>query len=177
MENLKRTPLLLASYNLAEKAHTGYFRKFNKEPYFYHPLRVADACSVYGLSEAYICAALLHDTIEDTDVTYDDIVNTVNKEVADIVLSLTNDRAIRTEEGRDPYMIKKLSNLSALALNVKLIDRLDNVKDFETADEPFIKRYGTATINIINGIKYGKNINRLSQLLITEILYIIKKYL
>jgi len=156
--------------------HDGQKRK-SGEPYIVHPRDVAITLAEYRVDPNTIVSGLLHDVIEDTDATYNDVLKATNKDIADIVKSLTNDRDVRTEEGRDPYMINKLRSLTALELNVKLLDRLDNIQDFNSAPPYFIERYGTATRNIINAISQGPNVNRMSQLIMSEIMIVINKYL
>src|SRR5699024_7351338 len=78
------TKLILKAYNYALKKHGEQKRK-SGEPYIIHPTNVAYTIAEIGLDEKTICAALLHDVVEDTDVTYEDIVNDFGKEIADMV--------------------------------------------------------------------------------------------
>ena len=63
------------AFYFAAKAHDGQFRK-SGEPYICHPVEVAKILIEYGADDASVIAALLHDTVEDTDVTLDDIKKT-----------------------------------------------------------------------------------------------------
>lgn len=78
--------LIKTALEIAKKAHKGQVDKANVD-YIFHPITVALLCS----SAKAKAVALLHDTLEDTDVTYDELVNKVGKDVADTVKLLTND--------------------------------------------------------------------------------------
>ena len=69
----------------ATRAHEGQVRKGTKRPYIVHPVEVADIVSTMTQDEEIISAAVLHDTIEDTDVTYEDIKAEFGEKIAEIV--------------------------------------------------------------------------------------------
>ena len=69
----KKVDLITKAYNFARQAHKGV-RRLSGEPYIMHPIAVAQiACSEIGLGSTSICSALLHDVVEDTDYTVEDI--------------------------------------------------------------------------------------------------------
>ena len=71
----KKTDLITKAFNFAKQAHKGV-RRLSGEPYIMHPIAVAKiVCSEIGLGSTSICAALLHDVVEDTEYTVEDIEN------------------------------------------------------------------------------------------------------
>ena len=67
------TKLVQRAFEFANKKHNGQLRK-SGEPYIIHPLQVAYILTTIDMDEATICAALLHDIVEDTDVTHEDVI-------------------------------------------------------------------------------------------------------
>jgi (p)ppGpp synthase/HD superfamily hydrolase len=148
------TEITLASYAIANEAHAGDTRKFQDIPYAMHPVCVAR--EVYRLvpgNHAAVAAALLHDTVEDTDVTEDDIDQAVGREIADLVLELTNDVSEIKRKGKAQYLADKMVSMSDDALTIKLADRLDNTKDLHLAPIRFARRYASQTKNIIGQVR------------------------
>jgi len=120
------------AYEVAEAAHRGQTRK-SGEPYITHPLAVALVLADYGLDEATIEAALMHDVVEDTDVTLGDISAEFGSEVADLIDGVTKlDRlSFGTREAAQAATIRKMVVAMARdvrVLLIKLADRLHNVR-------------------------------------------------
>ena len=85
----KRVEIITKAFNFANQAHRGIKRR-SGEPYIMHPLAVARiVCNEIGLGSTSICAALLHDVVEDTDYTIEDIDNLFGPKVSQIVDGLT----------------------------------------------------------------------------------------
>ena len=85
----KKVDLITKAFNFARQAHKGV-RRLSGEPYIMHPIAVAQiACSEIGLGSTSICSALLHDVVEDTDYTVEDIENIFGPKIAQIVDGLT----------------------------------------------------------------------------------------
>ena len=85
----KKVEVITKAFNFARHAHKGV-RRLSGEPYIMHPIAVAQiTCTEIGLGSTSICAALLHDVVEDTDYTVDDIQNMFGEKVARIVDGLT----------------------------------------------------------------------------------------
>ena len=82
------TKLIMKAYNLAKEKHKDQKRS-SGEPYIVHPLNVAYILADIGLDDSTICAALLHDVVEDTDVTDKDLRNQFGNEIADMVSGVT----------------------------------------------------------------------------------------
>ena len=88
-QHRKKVELITKAFNFALQAHKGV-RRHSGEPYIMHPLAVARiVCKEIGLGSTSICAALLHDVVEDTDYTVEDIRNLFGNKIAEIVGGLT----------------------------------------------------------------------------------------
>lgn len=101
----------------ARKHHAGVPRKYSGKPYYTHPLAVYTILKGVTKDENVLCAALLHDLIEDTDVTYEDLVKEFGKIIAGLVWEVTKDK-----KGNFPLETKE-------GLLIKLADMMDNIKD------------------------------------------------
>ena len=85
----KKIEIITKAFNFAKQAHKGVRRR-SGEPYIMHPLAVAQiVCQEIGLGSTSICSALLHDVVEDTDYTVEDISNIFGPKIAQIVDGLT----------------------------------------------------------------------------------------
>ena len=82
------TKFIMKAYNVAEKCHKNQKRN-SGDPYITHPLNVAYILADIGLDDNTICAALLHDSVEDTPLTDADIRKEFNEEIADMVSGVT----------------------------------------------------------------------------------------
>lgn len=109
---------------------TGAIRSYSGNPYFEHPESVAKLAVAYGGNDKEIAAAFLHDTMEDTDTSYEDIVKNFGEDIANIVSEITNDRDKISHIGKEAYISRELLVLSDEALFVKLCDMLHNSEDY-----------------------------------------------
>lgn len=136
------------------KQHDGTFRDDNKTPYAVHPIRVAEYLRrlAHEEDENVLIAALLHDTIEDTGITFDSVAALFGDDVAQLVGELTNDNRLPKARRRS-LMMEHLSSLSARAKRIKLADRLDNVSDLLNGMGTPEKRvrYADETARLLNG--------------------------
>ncbi len=114
----------------AARAHAGHFRNDGITPYASHPYRVAMTVrETFGCDDAVcLCAALLHDTIEDTPTDFDDILKLFGEETAECVAALTKDMRLR-KDIREKTYDEALVRASWRAKLVKLADVLDNLTD------------------------------------------------
>jgi guanosine-3',5'-bis(diphosphate) 3'-pyrophosphohydrolase len=116
---------VLRSYEVAREAHSGQTRD-EGSPYIVHPIRVAvslvDELGLY--SSKLICSALLHDVIEDSELTRDDIARLFDEEIAEVVWLLTKLEDVRLPE----YLARIEAAADTGAPIVKLCDRLDNMR-------------------------------------------------
>jgi GTP diphosphokinase / guanosine-3',5'-bis(diphosphate) 3'-diphosphatase len=112
------------------RLHANDTRDDGTTPYAVHPVRVMEYMRrIAGeKDENVLCAALLHDTIEDCAINYDDVAREFGEDVANLVAELTNDNRLPKPERR-AAMIEHLPQLTARAKRIKLADRLDNVLD------------------------------------------------
>lgn len=134
--NADESLLVRKAFNLAVEAHSG-MRRRSKEPYVYHPLEVANICAKdLRLDATSIACALIHDVVEDTDYTLDDIERIFNPRVATIVSGLTKmsdvlddgTKSIQAEYFKQ--MILALAEDMRVIL-IKLADRLHNMRTLE----------------------------------------------
>lgn len=160
------------------KMHKGQYRNDGEE-YIVHPTRVAEYVKKFKESnelDTLIEAAYLHDTIEDTDATYYNIVHEFGPAVASIVLELTTDEDMKKELGKKRYLQIKLKNMSSWALVIKLCDRLDNITDMKNCSQEFIDRYKSETTEIINYLKDNRELSNTHKKIIQEIEKKLKEY-
>lgn len=144
--------LIQKAYIFAATAHAGQVR-LSGEPYLSHPLAVASFLADMGFDEATIAAGLLHDTVEDTSVTIDDIVENFGDDVADIVDGVTKISRIsfdNKEEAQAENIRKMILAMShdMSVIMVKLADRVHNMStlDFQKAYKQ--KRIAQETMDI-----------------------------
>jgi guanosine-3',5'-bis(diphosphate) 3'-pyrophosphohydrolase len=118
--------------SFAARAHRHQVRKDGETPYVSHPLRVAMTVrEVFGCADpAALAMAILHDTIEDTTVDYDDLLKDFGAEVADGVAALTKNKSLK-EEAREAAYDNGLERADWRARLVKLADTFDNLSDIE----------------------------------------------
>lgn len=119
----------------AEKAHKGAVRKGTKIPYITHPLDTAVITAMMTDDEEVIAAALLHDTLEDTGVTYEDLEERFSPRVAGLVAGGSEDKS-QSWEDRKAYTLKKLETAGRDAKILALSDKLSNLRN--TARDYFL---------------------------------------
>ena len=121
---------LARAATFACKAHDGQTRDDDKTPYAIHLFRVVEYLRSIALErdEDVLCAAFLHDTIEDTGHTFDSVAGPFGPAVASLVVELTNDNRLPKAQRR-AAMIEHIPHISPQAKRIKLSDRLDNVSD------------------------------------------------
>lgn len=127
--------LLRAAVFAAEK-HTGQYRKdAQHSPYINHPLQVAAALAVEaGIEETpVLVAALLHDTVEDTDTTPAELDAVFGPEIASIVAEMTDDKSLSKEERKEQQVLHA-PHISRYAKLIKIADKICNVRDI--GDKP-----------------------------------------
>ena len=124
--------LIKKAYEFA-KAHHGDQLRRSGEPYIVHPVQVAYILSTLGLDDSTICAALLHDTIEDTDLSKQDLVQEFGQEVAELVDGVTKlsklQYASMEEQQVENYRKMFLAmGKDIRVILIKLADRLHNMR-------------------------------------------------
>ena len=129
----KRVEIITKAFNFANQAHKGIKRR-SGEPYIMHPIAVAQiVCNEIGLGSTSICAALLHDVVEDTDYTVEDIENIFGPKIAQIVDGLTKisggifgDRASAQAENFKKLLLTMSDDIRVIL--IKIADRLHNMR-------------------------------------------------
>lgn len=123
-------PLYLKAISFASRAHNGQLRKDKRTPYAAHVFRVAMICrDIFGCDdEVVLCTAILHDTIEDRDVDFDDIESRFGIKIADCVAAMSKNMLLR-EPQREKDYDERLAKASWRARLVKLADVYDNSVD------------------------------------------------
>jgi len=135
---------ILAAARFARLAHQGKKRKYTGEPFITHPSRVAGRVLLHEAAcENMVCAAFLHDVVEDTHFTFDHLMSRFGKGVVRLCQELTNPSkdsdALRPErKAMDREHIKGISREAKI---IKLYDRIDNVNDMAGAADDFKKLY------------------------------------
>ncbi len=123
--------MISEAIEFATKAHEGQFRKGTKRPYIVHPLEVADIAATMTEDEAVICAAVLHDTIEDCDaVTAEVLEERFGKRVAALVQHESEDKS-KTWEERKSTTIRRLREVPREVQMIALADKLSNMRDID----------------------------------------------
>lgn len=124
--------LILDAIQYGNEKHAGQIRKGSGDAYITHPIAVSYIIAAYKRSKKLpelLAAAILHDTLEDTDATFIELATRFTPLVASLVLELTNDEDQITKIGKLEYQKKKLVSMSSYGLVIKLADRMHNVSD------------------------------------------------
>ena len=122
---------LLAAVSFAATKHSKQRRKdVEASPYINHPLQLAHVLATEGgVSDVEtLMAAVLHDTVEDTLTTYEELVRHFGKTVADVVMEVTDDKAL-VKADRKQHQVDHAPHLSDRAALVKLADKTCNLRD------------------------------------------------
>ena len=143
----KKVEIITKAFNFAKQAHKGV-RRLSGEPYIMHPIAVAQiVCSEIGLGSTSICAALLHDVVEDTDYTVEDISNIFGPKIAQIVDGLTKisggifgDKASAQAESFKKLLLTMSDDIRVIL--IKISDRLHNMRTL--GSQPANKQYKIA---------------------------------
>jgi len=143
----KKVDIITKAFNFARQAHKGV-RRLSGEPYIMHPIAVAQiACEEVGLGSTSICSALLHDVVEDTDYTTEDIENIFGAKIAQIVDGLTKisggifgEQASAQAENFKKLLLNMSDDIRVIL--IKICDRLHNMRTL--ASQPANKQYKIA---------------------------------
>ena len=143
----KKVDIITKAFHFAKQAHKGV-RRLSGEPYIMHPIAVAQiACEEMGLGSTSICSALLHDVVEDTDYTVEDIENIFGPKIAQIVDGLTKisggifgDKASAQAENFKKLLLTMSDDIRVIL--IKICDRLHNMRTLDS--QPANKQYKIA---------------------------------
>ncbi len=162
----KRVEIITKAFNFAYQAHKG-IRRLSGEPYIMHPLAVAMiVCDEIGLGSTSICSALLHDVVEDTDYTVEDIENIFGPKIAQIVDGLTKiaggifgEHASAQAENFKKLLLTMSDDVRVIL--IKIADRLHNMRTL--ASQPANKQYKIAgeTLYLYAPLAYRLGLNKI----------------
>lgn len=156
--------LLIKAIQFAGEKHQGQTRKVSGLPYVIHPVAVAFLLANFKESknlDELMTACLLHDTLEDTDTTFEELATEFTPLVATLVFDLTSDPDEIEKMGKNEYLKKKMLGMSSYALVIKLADRLSNIMDSPTDS------YREDTADLLDTLEAERNLSE-SQISIIE---------
>lgn len=152
---------ILRAYEIAARAHDGQLRK-SGEPYITHPVAVAEILSELGMNTATIIAALLHDTVEDTPYSLDQLRTDFGGEIADLVDGVTKlDRVVYGPDAEAETVRKMVIAMSRdiRVLVIKLADRLHNARTWKFLSEETVARKARETLDIYAPLAHRLGMN------------------
>jgi GTP diphosphokinase / guanosine-3',5'-bis(diphosphate) 3'-diphosphatase len=144
------TALIERAYAAAEKAHSGQKRK-SGEPYITHPVAVAQILADLGIGPITLAAALLHDTVEDTDYTLDMLRRDFGDEIAMLVDGVTKLDKLKYGDSAQAETVRKMivaMSKDIRVLVIKLADRLHNARTWGFVPQESATRKATETLEI-----------------------------
>lgn len=151
--------LITKAKEYADQAHSavGQVRKYTNDPYITHPAAVAHLVGLVTDDPHMIAAAWLHDTLEDTDVTYSDLVRDFGPDVADLVrqvtdVSVPSDGDRKTRKALD---WAHLAKASPRAMTIKLADIIDNTRSIAGHDQAFARIYMAEKRALLSALDAG----------------------
>ncbi len=163
---LKNLQYNFQALNFAYKKHQPNKQRAEGHPQIFHPTRIANyLVSLFGgYKSAYqnpahkkmIEVALLHDTLEDTSTTYEELVKKFGVDTADGVLALTNPAHLSSTGKKAEYLLEKMKKMDPDILLVKLADRLDNIKTLYAMPEEKQQQTVKDTEFILKGLTSGE---------------------
>lgn len=147
-----RVAVVLRAFEVGAVAHDGQKRKTG-EPYIFHPVEVAQILANMRMDHESIAAAILHDTIEDTSVSKEEIVEQFGPEIAELVDGVTklDQMKFRTRKEADAESFRKLMLAMSRDLRVifiKLADRMHNMRTLGSMSPPSRRRIAQETLSI-----------------------------
>jgi GTP diphosphokinase / guanosine-3',5'-bis(diphosphate) 3'-diphosphatase len=155
--------LLERAYLVAEKAHGTQTRK-SGDPYITHPLAVATILADIGMTEPTLCAALLHDTVEDTSYTLEELRNDFGEEVALLVDGVTKLDKVKYGDSAQAETIRKMivaMSRDIRVLVIKLADRLHNMRTLRYLKQDTQERKARETLEIFAPLAHRLGMNTL----------------
>ncbi|MBR3593888.1 MAG: bifunctional (p)ppGpp synthetase/guanosine-3',5'-bis(diphosphate) 3'-pyrophosphohydrolase [Clostridia bacterium] len=160
-------PKIKRAFEICTEAHKGQFR-FSKEEYYVHPLSVAEILLKMGMDSESIIAALLHDVIEDTDITHEDVEKEFGSSVANLVegvtklgkIQFTSKEEFQAENLRKMFMAM---NEDIRVIIIKLADRLHNMRTLDAMREDKQREKSLETLEIYAPIAHRLGIRAVKE--------------
>ena len=154
------------------KKHEGQKRKWEGEniPYSIHPTRVSRLIWKLTKDKVLTTAAVLHDTLEDTDATEEEIAELFGDKVASLVKELTSSKTYTRKYGKKQYLAHKMGfGMTDDALTIKLADRFDNVAKLNLAPDKFQEKYSEETLHIFKKLNERRELTDIHKKIIRMI--------
>jgi guanosine-3',5'-bis(diphosphate) 3'-pyrophosphohydrolase len=130
--------LLIKALSFAASKHRNQRRKnVAASPYINHPIALINIlCNEAHITDTnLICAALLHDTVEDTETTKEELLAEFGQQICDLVMEVTDDKTIEAKQKRKQLQVEHASHISNQAKLLKLADKICNLRDL-ASDPP-----------------------------------------
>ncbi|MFA6503031.1 MAG: HD domain-containing protein [Candidatus Paceibacterota bacterium] len=145
---MNHTPQIKKAIQFAARKHHGHMRVSSTTeeplPYITHLFSVALLVAEDGAHDDVVTAALLHDTVEDTDTTREEIAKAFNEHVAELVEAVSEDKSLAWKERKQEYL-RRMEQVSDEALLIAIADKVDNVEsrieEYEKEGEAFLARW------------------------------------
>ena len=162
----KRVEIITKAFNFASQAHKG-IKRLSGEPYIMHPISVAKiVCNEIGLGSTSICSALLHDVVEDTDYTVEDIENIFGPKIAQIVDGLTKisggifgEHASAQAENFKKLLLTMNDDIRVIL--IKIADRLHNMRTLESQAPNKQYKIAGETLYLYAPLAYRLGLNKI----------------
>ncbi|MDR6999896.1 HD domain-containing protein [Neobacillus niacini] len=160
---------------IASKAHVGQYRKLTDIPYFTHPVAVGMLLMKAGYFDEVVAAGILHDTIEDTDLTLEDIKREFGEKIAEIVAGCSEPDKSLSWEKRKEHTIEFLKTASKEIRAVACADKLHNIRsirnEYEQMGDRVWERFNRGKekqkwyyTNIVESLGYQGDLSLLEEL-------------
>ncbi|HJR89782.1 MAG TPA: bifunctional (p)ppGpp synthetase/guanosine-3',5'-bis(diphosphate) 3'-pyrophosphohydrolase [Aeromicrobium sp.] len=152
---------IVRAYGVAEQMHEGQLRK-SGDPYITHPLAVATILAELGMPAPVLIAALLHDTVEDTEYTFDQLREDFGDEVVQLVDGVTKLDKVKYGESAQSETIRKMvvaMSRDIRVLVIKLADRLHNMRTLRYLRSDKQERIATETLEIFAPLAHRLGMN------------------
>ena len=142
---MNHTPQIKKAIQFAARKHHGQMRKEAEPlPYITHLFSVALLVAEDGASDDVVTAALLHDTLEDTETTRAELVSAFNERVAELVEAVSESKELAWKERKERYLAR-LENADEDAVRIAAADKIDNIESkleaYEREGESLLKRW------------------------------------
>ncbi len=161
----KDVALIKDAYRFSDQAHLGQFRS-SGSPYITHPIAVAEICAGWKLDADALCAALLHDVMEDQGITKQELLEKFGNDVADMVDGLSKldrlDFATKAQQQAESFRKMLLAMARDIrVILIKLADRLHNMRTLDAVNPEKRRRVARETLDIYAPIAYRLGLNAL----------------
>jgi GTP diphosphokinase / guanosine-3',5'-bis(diphosphate) 3'-diphosphatase len=166
--------VVVKAYSFSELKHKDQVRKYSGIPYFTHPKAVARILEELVKDPEIVAAGLLHDVLEDTDSTLQEIKDNFGDRVASLVDEVTSKKEERGTMKKREYLFMKVRKLSSDALTVKLADRLHNIQFLERdmggkEEKEFLRYYYKETRYVFGSLAQDRDLNEVQKVLMKNI--------